>query len=1211
MKKRLNNIGVTLVELIVTIAIMTLVGGAITSFIIVTQKNYTNGSAETDLQYEAQMVVNQLQDLMIDTARGISYQYDAEAMSSDEYILDDSLIPDGATVKTKSLYIYDQTEYYLLKWDDTTDEIRFFEYDKDGNLKDGIAANGELLAQYVEGFSVDLRELATNRTVSYVINLKKTASGRTYSTSHKIKLRNEVLVNADRGTIYVPVPEEVVADKIIVNPDKLYLWPGDNYAMSHRVASTGNGIPSQSVNWIIEGHVDADGNQITSTTIDPATDVLSTTVDAIKDTDHTFTVYATKAVTDGVIDSRDTQTATKVNIRNITGIIASDSQGATSSVTSNIIKSGSTGVTATATILGEYLDGLSTAERGGASIKVETTCGMKLEDFITINSIDENTGNVNFSVKDDNALNFDKNKYSFKITFTVRKAGFTNLPDNKSICVINYTVQKRGDFDIIVDGSWKRNGSLHLNFSNFQVPDGEESPVVETEDGLFFSEKNNNKLIQVYVTFRDSTVRGNDGKYKTCYNVSDSGQEYGTYCISNYFTKVKSSKSDVFVSRQDGTPFAVITDAERGADINLNKMELFLYPYTKGITEADILPTGFSSAFPYYDISYNSNTMSYGANIAELTVVIYYNDKKYKSSIEVPIEQTAISFARFSTDKSGKLLWCENDMDSDNYLKIFVCKDDYVTTGGNKKKIGSTLVSYKLGGGFNSSAEWSDLFKGLDILDGSRFVAILGDAQNNKRYQFASIVPEASNDKQTTYINFTFNSDVVDLKDNERITVKYEYNPLFGTDNWRNSWGMKDKLTNNSAISSADYETYEELYDAIKGCPGGIQFIIKSANIELDNVTVRPSSGYIPSPTEFIELENEGDYYFSYSASGAKYYNISATERYKIEKDENGNLILGYEYQKNPNDWSSPWGKRGLHWDADAQKWILNNVVIPDTDKRQRPTVLYCPDPTVNESSYTAAGYEKVGNDYIYRINGDREYYKLLRYKYNNSYYAYEIQYVNTTSGKFGWGDAVLYWDTGEKVWKQYDANVNFTGEWGGNKADILYCPSPEMITSQVGGVNLGIVQKNGNKYYYQIGVNSYYEYDADKGTLKYLVTDNLDNIKDRNYPGNWQKKSLKWNWFTHVWEEKLHYALDLPSGWEKPPYLYAPAPDSELWIAWDNGSHYNKYYYIWLNDTEYFLLEKTSNSTNLMYLADRGYRQEYLWYNKLHWDSKSQTYKK
>ena len=201
-----DNNGYTLVELIVTIGVMAIVGGAIAAFVVTAQRNYNYGSAETDLQYEAQLVVNQLQDLVMDSI-GLTYSFDgtladgSAASNSNIFADTDSEILGAQVVDTKSLYVYAKTEYYVLEWNQAEKKIYFSSYDTAGNP---IEVN-QLLAEFVTDFSVDLGETAENNTLMFTLNFEKEGAEKAYTTSHKIKLRNEILINASLVEVYANV----------------------------------------------------------------------------------------------------------------------------------------------------------------------------------------------------------------------------------------------------------------------------------------------------------------------------------------------------------------------------------------------------------------------------------------------------------------------------------------------------------------------------------------------------------------------------------------------------------------------------------------------------------------------------------------------------------------------------------------------------------------------------------------------------------------------------------------------------------------------------------------------------------------------------------------------------------------------------------------------------------------------------------------------
>ena len=67
-KKLLNDHkGLSLVELIVTVAIMALVSAGVATAVISATRNYSRGNSEVDLQQEVQVITNILNNIVIDS----------------------------------------------------------------------------------------------------------------------------------------------------------------------------------------------------------------------------------------------------------------------------------------------------------------------------------------------------------------------------------------------------------------------------------------------------------------------------------------------------------------------------------------------------------------------------------------------------------------------------------------------------------------------------------------------------------------------------------------------------------------------------------------------------------------------------------------------------------------------------------------------------------------------------------------------------------------------------------------------------------------------------------------------------------------------------------------------------------------------------------------------------------------------------------------
>lgn len=70
---RIGQKGFTLVEIIVSLAIMTIVAGSVGAFIVAGNNSYLRGNKELTLQEEAQLTANQMIDLIIDVEKDILF----------------------------------------------------------------------------------------------------------------------------------------------------------------------------------------------------------------------------------------------------------------------------------------------------------------------------------------------------------------------------------------------------------------------------------------------------------------------------------------------------------------------------------------------------------------------------------------------------------------------------------------------------------------------------------------------------------------------------------------------------------------------------------------------------------------------------------------------------------------------------------------------------------------------------------------------------------------------------------------------------------------------------------------------------------------------------------------------------------------------------------------------------------------------------------
>ena len=102
-----NNKGLSLVELIIAIAILAIAGITIFGFVSNTSNAYSRASKDIKLQYEQQMAVNQIRDMVVESDRGV--YFDSASKSLALYGAEKT-DPSGAKVYPVTVVRFKQTE---------------------------------------------------------------------------------------------------------------------------------------------------------------------------------------------------------------------------------------------------------------------------------------------------------------------------------------------------------------------------------------------------------------------------------------------------------------------------------------------------------------------------------------------------------------------------------------------------------------------------------------------------------------------------------------------------------------------------------------------------------------------------------------------------------------------------------------------------------------------------------------------------------------------------------------------------------------------------------------------------------------------------------------------------------------------------------------------------------------------------------------------
>ncbi|MBE5877262.1 MAG: type II secretion system protein [Lachnospiraceae bacterium] len=180
--------GMTLVELLCSVAIFACITAVIGSVMVVTAKTYRNGTTEAALQEESQLAVNVIEGLIVDAGESVNYAY---KISGGDWttINTASEAPTGADMKLE-----------IVNNSTTNDKVDIIYYASANRLmyqktEAGVLGSEYLLAENVEDFGVDVSKY--NATHNVVLDMKLEKENRKFEATYNVTSRNDNVVTAE------------------------------------------------------------------------------------------------------------------------------------------------------------------------------------------------------------------------------------------------------------------------------------------------------------------------------------------------------------------------------------------------------------------------------------------------------------------------------------------------------------------------------------------------------------------------------------------------------------------------------------------------------------------------------------------------------------------------------------------------------------------------------------------------------------------------------------------------------------------------------------------------------------------------------------------------------------------------------------------------------------------------------------------------------
>lgn len=197
MRLRKDNRGMTLIELICAVAILSVITATVGGAMVVATNTYRSGTVETSMQQEAQFTANAIESLIIDATNQVDYSGNVLTINNTDYT-------------------------YTITYDSAAKTLYYSQYDV---VNGTYLASNELLAENVSEFNVDAADFATTRNARLTLEMER--DGKKFKTNYNVTSRND----ANAGT---PIPSSAIINVL----EDVTLEPCQVYDLAVSVVST-------------------------------------------------------------------------------------------------------------------------------------------------------------------------------------------------------------------------------------------------------------------------------------------------------------------------------------------------------------------------------------------------------------------------------------------------------------------------------------------------------------------------------------------------------------------------------------------------------------------------------------------------------------------------------------------------------------------------------------------------------------------------------------------------------------------------------------------------------------------------------------------------------------------------------------------------------------------------------------------------------------
>lgn len=291
--RQTDNRGLTLIELVITVAIIAIFSGVVMTFIMTGSNTYRSTSSNAKVQMETQELVDRMEDLIIDTNRCLYYANGTGENTGSEIkndikqsgtgnsdgnktfiVCNEYKNNDGNTSqyicdvidwdKEDATVYYSQREYTATSSSDDSgkndtetaalsedeEDVSAFSLDEEGSGEQNVRnvrtkVNRSVLATGILDFRADLTKVESDNIVRFQLSTEN--GKKEIETLHSVSLRNKVKVKKPADSVDDPEPTDV---GIRISYAPASMDPGASDRLAYNLSGNGSIDPS-TITWSV------------------------------------------------------------------------------------------------------------------------------------------------------------------------------------------------------------------------------------------------------------------------------------------------------------------------------------------------------------------------------------------------------------------------------------------------------------------------------------------------------------------------------------------------------------------------------------------------------------------------------------------------------------------------------------------------------------------------------------------------------------------------------------------------------------------------------------------------------------------------------------------------------------------------------------------------------------------------------------------------